>query len=142
MIWSADRPYSIRMISAREAIQCLVFTMVILTLDAILCSRMSIATPSPGLVLHMADIRVEIWCYYGYCTANGGRLLRNRSEEEGHDLSTIINNCMLSIFELFFKQVMGYSKTLCIFGNPYQNSLLRFVTSKWKIQPKINFTHL
>ena len=40
-------PYSIRMISDREVIQCLVFTMVILTLDAILSSRTSAATPSP-----------------------------------------------------------------------------------------------
>ena len=42
----ANRPYSIRMISAHESIQCPVFTMVILTLDAILSSRTSVATSS------------------------------------------------------------------------------------------------
>jgi len=39
------------------------------------------------------------------------------AEEERHDLSAIINNCILSIFESLFKRVMGYSKTLCIFSN-------------------------
>jgi len=54
----------------------------------------------------------------GYIGSRGGRTRLKR----------YINNCILSIFESLFKQVMGYSKTLCIFDNLFSVMVFFLVT--------------
>ena len=125
------------MISTHEAIQCLVFTMVILTLDAILSSRMSVITPSLwfGTAFGRYSLRNMMSLWLWYCKwrttpsqqiINAMKLIQSFNKVQKasinftHENSRILHFTILSIrtWRWIFAHVEMYSNSeYCIDAN-------------------------